>query len=78
MARKLRSIVPVLLLFFVPTLFARDFPSQEKIKSVPFSHTHSGSSPFSPSDEEDTLFAVDSGSGLDTGCTFRGGGPLRI
>ena len=78
MARKLRSIIPVLLLFVVPVLFARDFPSQEKLKSVPLSHTHSGSSPFSPSDEEDTLFAVDSGSGLDTGCTFRGGGPLRI
>jgi triacylglycerol lipase len=40
--------------------------------------SHVGSSPFSPRDEDDTLFVVDAGSGLDTGCTYRSGGPLRI
>ncbi len=37
-----------------------------------------GSSPFNPPDATDTSFVVDAGSGLDTGCTFRSGGPLRI
>jgi pimeloyl-ACP methyl ester carboxylesterase len=35
-----------------------------------------GSSPFAPPDESDTVFVVDEGSGLDTGCAFRSGGPL--
>lgn len=39
---------------------------------------HVGSSPFSPPNEDDTVFAVDQGSGLDTGCTYRSGGPLLI
>ncbi|MCA8958950.1 MAG: hypothetical protein KDC38_00495 [Planctomycetes bacterium] len=29
-------------------------------------------------DEDDTVFVADCGSGLDTGCTFRSGGPLVI
>jgi len=33
-------------------------------------------SPFAPPDEDDLTFVVNSGPGLDTGCTFRGGGPL--
>jgi len=36
------------------------------------------SSPFDPPDEKDTTFITDSGPGLDTGCTFRSGGPLVI
>jgi triacylglycerol lipase len=39
---------------------------------------HVGSSPFDPPAEDDTVFVVDSGSGLDTGCTYRSGGPLTI
>lgn len=39
---------------------------------------HVGSSPFAPPEEGDTRFVVDSASGLDTGCTFRRGGPLVI
>ena len=39
---------------------------------------HTGTSPFPPREEDDTRFVVDAGSGLDTGCTFRSGGPLRI
>lgn len=35
-------------------------------------------SPFNPPDEELGKYVVNSGSGLDTGCTFRGGGPLII
>lgn len=35
-------------------------------------------SPFEPPEEELGIYVVNSGSGLDTGCTFRSGGPLRI
>ena len=35
-----------------------------------------GSSPFDPPEANDTTFVVDQDGGLDTGCTFRGGGPL--
>lgn len=34
------------------------------------------SSPFAPPEITDTTFVVDSAPGLDTGCTFRSGGPL--
>jgi len=37
---------------------------------------HTGSSPFNPPDANDATFVVDQSSGLDTGCTFRSGGPL--
>lgn len=40
--------------------------------------SHSGSSPFSPPEETDSSFVVDVGPGLDTGCSFRGDGPLRF
>ena len=36
------------------------------------------SSPFSPPEANDTHFIADCGGGLDTGCTFRNGGPLVI
>lgn len=36
------------------------------------------SSPFPPPTEKLGTYVVDSGSGLDTGCTFRSGGPLLI
>ncbi len=55
-----------------------DYISPPTEGKILYSHTHTGSSPFSPPDEDDTLFVVDSGSGLDTGCTFRSGGPLII
>lgn len=83
MARKLGSSLPVLtlILLVAPTLFAQDTQDtrpQGKTRLSVNTHSHSGSSPFSPPDEEDTLFVVDTGSGLDTGCTYRGGGPLII
>lgn len=37
-----------------------------------------GSSPFAPPRATDHTFVIDSGPGLDTGCTFRSGGPLLI
>lgn len=39
---------------------------------------HFGSSPFDPPEQNDSTYVVDTGSGLDTGCTFRGGGPLTF
>lgn len=39
---------------------------------------HYGSSPFSPPEQDDSTFTVDRAPGLDTGCTFRSGGPLRF
>lgn len=40
------------------------------------SSAHFGSSPFDPPERNDSTFVVDTGGGLDTGCTFRNGGPL--
>ncbi|HYC88838.1 MAG TPA: hypothetical protein VEO54_06475 [Thermoanaerobaculia bacterium] len=68
----------LLLLLFASTALARDAAQRTTPRAVFLNHTHSGSSPFPPPDADDTLFVVDSGSGLDTGCTFRGGGPLQI
>lgn len=42
------------------------------------SAVHVGSSPFNPPTVTDSNFVVDTGTGLDSGCTFRNGGPLRI
>lgn len=70
-----------LLIPLIPSaLFSQDSRDSQSLgrQVAPLSHTHTGSSPIRPPDEDDTLFVVDSGSGLDTGCTFRSGGPLRI
>lgn len=40
--------------------------------------SHFGSSPFDPPEANDTTFVVDRDGGLDTGCTFRNGGPLAF
>ena len=39
---------------------------------------HFGTSPFEPPKADDITFVVDRGAGLDTGCTFRSGGPLTF
>ncbi len=39
---------------------------------------HSGSAPIDPPNPSNNVFVIDSGGGLDTGCTFRNGSPLRI
>lgn len=72
------SLIIAVLLFLPALLLAQDRRDRSRFPIEPNTHTHSGSSPFSPRDEDDTLFVVDTGGGLDTGCTFRGGGPLRI
>lgn len=40
--------------------------------------SHSGSARIHPRQANDQLFVADTGSGLDTGCTFRNGSPLLI
>lgn len=70
--------VTVLTLLTVSMAHASDRGQRSPMRVSTNTHTHSGSSPFSPPDADDTLFIVDSGSGLDTGCTFRSGGPLQI
>jgi triacylglycerol lipase len=73
------SLIFALVLLAPAAAFAQDWKSP-----APSSHlnkatnSHSGGSPFDPRDEDDTLFVVDTGSGLDTGCTFRDGGPFMI
>jgi pimeloyl-ACP methyl ester carboxylesterase len=67
----------VALLFIGAALFAQDRRDSGR-RLMPAPNAHSGSSPFDPPEQDDTLFVVDTGSGLDTGCTFRDGGPLRI
>lgn len=39
---------------------------------------HYGSSPFPPRETNDSRFVADESPGLDTGCTFRSGGPLSF
>ena len=39
---------------------------------------HSGSAPIEPQEPDDEHFVVDTDTGLDTGCTYRDGGPLRF
>lgn len=46
--------------------------------SISCSVSANTTSPFSPPEEKLGTYIVNSGSGLDTGCTYRGGGPLRI
>jgi hypothetical protein len=52
----------------ISPLFRRHISSQQ----------HEGFSPFPPPAADDTLFIVDTGSGLDTDCTYRTGGPFII
>jgi pimeloyl-ACP methyl ester carboxylesterase len=51
-------------------------PGSTQFAAPRISAGHVGSSPFTPPDSNDSTFVVDQGGGLDTGCTFRGGGPL--
>lgn len=73
------SLLASLLLLVPAALFAQDWRAPESGgPHTATSLSHAGSSPFDPRPEDDTRFVVDSGSGLDTGCTFRDGGPLVI
>jgi triacylglycerol lipase len=78
-----RSLIPtvsVLLVLAASALSAQDdhLRSTTGIPRTLGGTSPSGSERIPPPDVDDTLFVVDSGSGLDTGCTYRGGGPLII
>lgn len=83
-SRVRRSLVLFLLLALAAPgafLLAQDSrPGHPGFKSPGISRqvsaAHFGSSPFDPPEENDTNFVVDTGGGLDTGCTFRDGSPL--
>lgn len=70
-------IISLALLLSMPA-WASDRDQRPSFSITPNAHTHVGSSPFPPPDADDTRFVVDTGSGLDTGCTYRSGGPLQI
>ncbi|PYQ59936.1 MAG: hypothetical protein DMF58_09840 [Acidobacteria bacterium] len=74
------SLITTLLCLAPAALFAQDWRGSDSHSGRlhPSINSHSGGSPFDPRDEDDTRFVVDTGSGLDTGCTFRDGGPLVI
>src|SRR6266852_1161602 len=74
------SLITTLLLLAPAVLLAQDSraPNGGVGHLQPSINAHSGGSPYDPRKEDDTLFVVDTGSGLDTGCTFRSGGPLVI
>lgn len=59
-------------------LFAQDQPCDPRASSGGGAHFGPTTSPFEPPEATDTTFVINSGSGLDTGCTFRSGGPLLI
>jgi triacylglycerol lipase len=72
------TLATVLLLLTVSMAYASDVGQRTSMRVSTNSHTHFGTSPFAPPDADDTLFVVDRGPGLDTGCTFRRGSPLQI
>ncbi len=55
-----------------------DSSSYPRHLALPLAQSHTGDSPFAPPSKNDQTFVVDTGSGLDTGCTFASGGPLII
>lgn len=71
-----------------PAVFAQDLPCGSDVGSRRTPESSRGpahllgagatSSPFTPPVASDIQFVVNSGGGLDTGCTFRSGGPLLI
>lgn len=76
------TLLAAALVFSCQAALAQDF--QEPRQKYPLYETpfmapclgHSGSSPFNPPQPNDQTFVVDSDFGLDTGCTFKFGGPL--
>lgn len=77
--KRIFSLIIVFLLVQVtiPTL-AQDVPDTVHPDPPTGSNPHFGSSPFHTPTATDTTFWVDRASGLDTGCTFRSGGPLKF
>lgn len=89
MKRSSSLLLLYLLVFVLPTIvLANDAPKSDREQSAaphgnghrlnPGALAHSGSSPFDPPKSTDKTVVVDTGFGLDTGCTYRSGGPLSI
>ena len=78
--KRILAVLTLLVGVSAPTAAQDKTDRQKSITSQPLfiSAAHVGSSPFSPPTVTDANFVVDSGAGLDTGCTFRSGGPLKI
>jgi hypothetical protein len=72
--RKASSIV-LFLLAFGSIAGAQDRPARRHPQIISSLAT---TSPFSPPKANDYTFVIDSGAGLDTGCSFRSDGPLVI
>ncbi|HEX6641086.1 MAG TPA: hypothetical protein VF215_08230, partial [Thermoanaerobaculia bacterium] len=68
MRRIAQALLPLL---FAASLFADDIPFRPGVAPA-------RTSEFDPEKEDDTLFVVDDGEGLDTGCTYHRDGPLII
>lgn len=73
--RKLSFIFLGILSLTVLAFQARGQDDRNKMALL-LKQTGTRTSPFDPGEPSDTRFIVDDASGLDTGCTFRGGGPL--
>ncbi len=67
--------VGLVVLLAASALSAQDIPQAQPGPRLQ-SKAHFGSSPFDPPKADDSSFVVDQGGGLDSGCTFRSGGPL--
>ena len=67
-----------ILLGLVPMVLLAQDVRGKKVLRLPLSRSHSGSSPFDPPTATDHLFLMDTGSGVDTGCSYRSQGPLQI
>jgi hypothetical protein len=81
MAKWFRSLGVVIVFAAIPAM-AVDRPGAHRagnaIPRIGAHFAHVGDSPFAPDPEDDTLFIVDEGDYLDTGCSYRFDGPLRI
>ena len=79
---------PILLALAAPLLLSTAASAQDSRDAAPFSPPASSvaalapigprTSPFAPPTQTDTTFIIDGAPGLDTGCTFRNGSPLRF
>lgn len=69
-----------LALMLIPAVgvIAGDRPPPAHSRRLHATASHYGDSYWAPIDEDDTVFVSDVGFGLDTGCSYRSEGPLRI
>lgn len=72
----LQRVLPVILLLaFGPITSAQDRSATSHSPAISSLNT---TSPFPPPEANDYTFVIDAGAGLDTGCSYRSDGPLRI